>query len=66
MEQDRYEDEDEGWDAWHEDDEDGENRADLGLCPHGQRDDDGCGTDGCRGGAKGWDPPTPPDDEGDE
>jgi len=54
-------DEPEDWEWAEPDEEDlepeddfGLSNEDLGLCPHGCRDDDGCEEPGCRGGPD-WD-----------
>jgi hypothetical protein len=48
-------DDDGYWSDWDDDqyDDQGISNEDLGLCPHGCRDDDGCGIDGCLGGPDG-------------
>lgn len=39
-----------------DDDVDALTNEDLGLCPHGATDDEGCEEPGCSGGPEGWDP----------
>ena len=48
-------------DPYVREDDDGDEEAtsidllNFGLCPHGARDDDGCGINNCPGGPDGWD-----------
>ena len=47
-------DEDYLYDDLVEDDEEGLSNEDLGFCPHGCTDDEGCEEPGCPGGPAGW------------
>lgn len=44
-------------------DEDGLSNEDLGLCPHGSTDDEGCDEPGCYGGPEGMDDADEEDDD---